>query len=428
MRYYGTRMDPSLNITGEDRTYGKEPPKYIRTFAQDMEILKKGGVPSITHVARPGETLQGPLQLGNDDAAAPRAKEEQFVVKEAAPLKPMVAARTFPLADVPNVPAVSSPKPLSSPLVPPTPKPPPPPKIAEKIEPLPTISVAAPTSEKPRVVSPIHTYVGDFAERMKQTNASRTSILAAEQDRKDRPPPEPVQPAQKKGMSPWLFIVPGMLLLIGGAGGLVYAYLQNSKPSDTTMHVPRTARIFADQYTPVSGVGLTLTQSILSTMQQKSLGEHRVRVLTLSGTSTSQGVFNALNLPAPGLLKRNIKDSDSMAGVMTDNGIQTVFFILSVTSYRDTFAGMLSWEKKMPYDLGLLYPSAPVVPSASIDASSTPPTGFKDVVVANHDARAYVDSLGQTTLIYGYWDQKTLLIARNESVFAELINRLASAR
>jgi hypothetical protein len=135
-----------------------------------------------------------------------------------------------------------------------------------------------------------------------------------------------------------------------------------------------------------------------------------------------------------------------MAGVINVAGNQSTFFILSSASYSETFSGMLSWESTMPHDLSTLFPAypAPVVPVATSTATSTTTktatttskttitvpvfiAGFRDEVVNNHDTRVYRDAQKRSVLIYGYWDQKTLVIARDEAAFTEILKRLAAA-
>jgi hypothetical protein len=132
-----------------------------------------------------------------------------------------------------------------------------------------------------------------------------------------------------------------------------------------------------------------------------------------------------------------------MMGLVNAGGAQTPFFILSVDSYPDTFAGMLAWEPRMQHDLAPLFPlnaSATFLApesetaTATTTATSTPTpqaspfTGtFRDEVVSNHDVRVYRDIGEQSVLLYGYWDKKTLVIARDPAAFTEILRRLATS-
>jgi len=105
---------------------------------------------------------------------------------------------------------------------------------------------------------------------------------------------------------------------------------------------------------------------------------------------------------------------------------------------------MLAWEPLMLRDLTRLFPSYPaaVVAAPVVVATSSPQTApvpvpvttpasvaaFYDTTIANHDARVYHDTAGRTLLLYGYWDQKTLIIARDTAAFTEIVRRLATSR
>lgn len=356
---------------------GNAPKKYIRTYAADLAAAQSEGTPAA--------------------AAAP----------EAPPL----------------------------PVQPPVPQPPPPP---------PQAAAAAPQPE----VSPLHTFSGDFSDLVKERNASQATILAAEQDAPTRAP-ELYKPKERGNL---LYIIGGVALLLIGGGGALYSYLVFVSKTAPIMLAPTvSAPIFVDDRQQVTGTGTVLTQAIEQSVAS-TLGVNSVRLLytpeSVSGTST---VFAALNLPAPGTLLRNISSTGGMAGVVNVSGTQSPFFILSVTSYSDTFAGMLYWEPNMTKDLAALFPPyqdrTPILPPAATTtatttpkntktapATTTPPVpvapiaGFRDEVIASHDVRVYRDANSRAVLVYGYWNQSTLIIARDSAAFAEIINRLATSR
>ena len=193
----------------------------------------------------------------------------------------------------------------------------------------------------------------------------------------------------------------------------------------------------------------TSPKEILQAIEQsvmRQLAPHTVRLLyTDLATTTGASVFSALQLPAPGALLRNVDAAYSMAGIVNveDPSIslgvnsQSPFFILSVASYGDTFAGMLSWEPTMPRDLRALFPLYPQLPVSTVSTSSPQTTAtstpvfilsFRDEVVHNHDVRIYRDADGQSVFLYGYWNQTTLIIARDPAAFIEILGRLATTR
>ncbi len=346
--------------------------KYIRTFAGDMETVKKGGTPNLK-----------PLPSSE-------------VTEDVVPLS------------TPTPESISLP---ATPILPPT--------LAGHL----SVPMEVTSSPKP---SPLETYSGDFSDQLKKSNASTATVLAVEQDSLRGAPTISVKEPRSQG-GVW-YVVGGIALLVIGAVGAYYAYTQylvKSAPVIITLVV--SAPIFVDQSEEISGTGAFLAQAILGSLA-RPLASGAVRFLYRPLiTSADESIFVALQLPAPDMLLRNITTAGSMAGtIKTDNA--SPFFIISVTSYTDTFAAMLAWEPRMPRDLGTLYPPKSGSPLAG-SATSTPVAFiFYDEVIANHDARVYRDSSDAEQIVYGYWNQHTLVITRDAQSFAEIISRLATSR
>jgi hypothetical protein len=185
-----------------------------------------------------------------------------------------------------------------------------------------------------------------------------------------------------------------------------------------------------------------------------------VRVLYLTEASTTPKgpttialsggrLIGALQLSAPDILLRNIAD-ESTVGIVHKGPESRAFFIIKVLSYERTFAGMLQWESTMASSLSLLYPAYPdtaiaapviatttkVVNGKKVVVTTTTPAAptvvtaphFVDEVASNHDVRALKDGQGRTILLYGYKDKETLVLARDEAAFGELLNRLSATK
>ncbi len=434
---------PSDSTTPEPKKGGEggaAPTRYIRTFAGDMETLQAGGTPDLAPY-EPGkepkpipefvpepppqpEPVAAPAPPPEPPAPRPPAPERVVIHEDISVEAP--AERTDlglgrgEIRPTPNAEArlvESSTLPPKAPEPVPAPPPPPPPAPA------------------PRGPTPIHTYAEDFSERIQSTNASHASVLAAEEDARTSIP-ESEAPRRSGSV---LAIIGGVVLLLLAAGGLAYAYLRFSANTMPVVITPTvTAPIFVDEREEVKGSGAALAQAVAASAE-RTLPSGQMRLLYLS-TSTSpsagENVFLSLALPAPDILTRNVNADGGMAGIIADGSVEAPFFILSVQSYGDTFSGMLSWEKTMPGDLALFYPPASM-PVATSTATSTAPVatstplraaGFTDEVIANHDARVYRDATGRADLVYGYWDQHTLVIAPSEDAFAAILSRLATSR
>lgn len=296
--------------------------------------------------------------------------------------------------------------------------------------------------EKPETV-PLETYEGDFLDRVRETRASTATVLAAEQD--ESPRAREQAPPEKISRKNLFYGIAGGALIIAGIVGAYFAYTRYLAASAPLVLAPSAAApIFVDEREAVSGAGLALIQAIGQSVK-RPLASGGVRLLYLEA-ATSTAVFSALRLSAPGALLRNIVIAESMAGVVNPapgsafgtGGVQSPFFILSVATFGDTFAGMLAWETAMPRDLIRLFPPFTLGLAGQFSATSTSATStplappvmpaFRDEVVANHDVRVYRDAGGKSVMLYGYWNQTTLVIARDPSAFTEIIGRLATSR
>lgn len=303
----------------------------------------------------------------------------------------------------------------------------------------------APVAQAP---SPIHTYTSDFADRVDASGATAFSVLAAQQDAAPRSLPVI---AAKRSRLPIILSIAGVILIALGGAGAFYAYSVTHKPPVQVIAGVASLISFDDK-AELSGAGSALMSQIAQSAAT-ALPEGEVRVLyTATATTTAAGTNSipntggalvaALMLPAPDILLRNIAPA-STVGIVDAQNETRAFFILQVTSYDATFRGMLSWESTMARDLSMLYPAFPAgsAQAGSADAGTSTSTSavviapsasaaagqFSDEIVSNHDVRALKDAAGRTLMLYGYYDESTLVIARNEAAFAELLGRLGSS-
>jgi len=417
-------LDTYVNKKGSTPTPSPTPPE------EDREaVLARLKAKLNTHVPPPSAPTP-PVSSEKIEAPLPAATPAPvFMAPPEPPVNPMPPLYREPIEDVP------APVQLAARTVAPTPPPP--------------FKVDAPVS--------FHSYGTDFNDRVDTHSASAFSVLAAEQD--VAPSSRPVPTKSRMSFVPVLAGI--VLLVLAGAGSYVaYRYIgARTTVPVLTFQVP--SLIVADEYKKISGTGPDLMRSLaivanemlingnalVTYVEQPATGDPGV----LAGSPAPGGVLiKELSLPAPDLLLRNITDA-STVGVIREGGDTRAFFVLRVSSYERTFAGMLTWEPLMERDLGLLYPlyaSAPT-PEPTIDlttassteavASSTPvaepvstlPTSrvrFEDAIVANRDVRILRDTSGRSLLLYGYADKETLIIARNEASFAALITRLSPSQ
>lgn len=379
------------------------PGKYIRTFAGDIQTLKEGGIPDFAPFV-PSST---------------ESKDLSIATPSIPPFSPLPIPAPAPVVDPVQKSIPESP-----------------------LAPQSTVPGALPVS-----ATLLKTYEGDFSQQMQDTHSSTATVLAAEQDSATGAPQTPPQKSSPHGL---LFGIAGSLLLIVSGIGVYVAYTKYLEKTLVIFAPVVSAPIFVDEREQLSGTGLGLSQAFEQSVD-RMIAVGAVRLLYLeNSTTTPDSVFSALRLPASDILLRNVNVAGSMAGVVNTDGRQSPFFILSVDSYSETFAGMLQWEPQLPQDFKQIFPPYPtpilttlatstVATSTTKTAKSpakatiTPsipkvPVTFVDEIVANHDVRIYRDTAGQSILLYGYWNQTTLVIARDPAAFNEILQRLATSR
>lgn len=310
-----------------------------------------------------------------------------------------------------------------------------------------------PVRTKDDVLSPLHTFKTDFAEKVGREHASKITVLAAEGNAR----PARVKPVQKPLNVNSIAIAVGAVLIIGGGASIFLAvkFANTSPPVPANSAAP--SLIFADTTKELTGTGRELMQALADTATQPLPDKGILVTFITDSTTTPKGVtsttplpggalIRAMQLEAPDILLRNM-DESSTVGVIRAGSETRPFFVLRVSSYERTFAGMLAWESSMAHDLGTIYPpyqNSPFVAqqnASSIAATSsvpkgttiiipppTAPLGFSDEVVANHDVRVLYDAQRRVIVLYGYRDKNTLIIARDRAAFAALLDRLSSTR
>ena len=273
--------------------------------------------------------------------------------------------------------------------------------------------------------SNLHTFKSDFADHIDAQKASTFSVLAAQSDAREvrANAPQPVVLKTKRSRVP--LVIGGIALVVFGTGiiGGAYWFVALRLPAvSAPFTVP--SLIFADEKVEISGTGPALAQAIKEVAQQASVNGNIIVTYVVATDNGKTGIIHApqpggpvirqIFAGAPDILLRNITDA-STVGVIDAADTNAPFFILDVSSYERTFAGMLGWESSIAEDLASLYPSYG-------DAAQ-----FVDAAVANHDVRALKDSSGRTILLYGYRDKHTLIIARDEAAFTAILVRMSAA-
>lgn len=414
---------------------------HVRSFAKDLEFLKgdkkqnmqfttAAPTPAVLPPAQPPKPVEEKKPVPVPPPAPKAPEPPPPPVQPSAPPPPApelpkdtakedllarLRAKVSALHEKENAPAVP---------VPPAPQAP--------TEPAPPI----PLTKTPAAGAPIHTYKSDFAEYIDKKSANVFSVLAAEKDSTE----VPAEVLKKKDKPNVAFIIGGMLILLGIVGTYAaYRWSHDLSLIPTQQAVP--SLVFADDKKELAGTGDELLSQLAAAAEQPLPSGNVLITYVSTATTDDKGaivrfpaaggvLIRDLELPAPEILLRNVLD-ESTVGIIHAGEDTRAFFIFRVSSFERTFAGMLEWERKIGTDLAPLYPlyQDPVQEvGTSTPPAASPAPAFVDDVVANHDVRALRDHKNRTILIYGYRDKETLIIARDENAFAQLVERLAATR
>lgn len=408
---------------------------YIRTYAKDLAAAKAN--PHLEPEKSKSEPSPKEEPAKEPEQQAPESSVD--AAREAVLARLRSSAQQAPAAPVPP-PTFAEPIEAVVPRIPviqkeaaPVPPPPPPPPLPPPPAPAP----AAPPPPKPPIQpegpSALHTYSTDFSDKLDREGASTFSVLAAEGNTaRQEPAPVRTYRSRNRVVTQVAF---GVLVAVLASAGVYGIYLLVTG-KDTPILTQAPSLVFADERRELTGPDF---MNDLAALSRESLVAGTVLVTYIAHDVAGDdglmrepqpggALLQALDLGAPDILLRNT-DPLSTVGIIHAEGETRPFFVLRVTSFERTFAGMLAWEADMADDLAPIYPPGP---AAATSASSTATTTaaaplqprFRDEVVENHDVRVLRDESGRSRILYGYRDKTTLIIARNEAAYLELVRRL----
>jgi len=290
--------------------------------------------------------------------------------------------------------------------------------------------------------SSIRTYEADVERVLKSKNESVSSMVLAEQKRREEESKK-IQNLEKKKTSSNLRFWPILLasiLVIGGIGAITYSFLLKPGASPEVREPLPEPIIFSNQELILETDTLKKREIIISLGEIRreykgSLGSILNVFVTLGQQEnrkvlSSTEFLNRIDANAPSSLIRNLSPL-MMYGVHSFSG-NPGFFIFKVKSFEPVFAKMLDWERDMFSDLGEILYENPNETLFGVSTSTERSVGnivpFTDLVIKNKDARVLKNNEGNIVLLYAFPDRETLIITTNPSTFNEILNRLTAAR
>lgn len=252
----------------------------------------------------------------------------------------------------------------------------------------------------------LRSYQGDMAEFIKEKNESVVSVAVKEKKREEERREESPKIVLKSKPSSlnlnFTIIFLSIFLLIGGGAVSLYIYqFINRAPEPEVVDQPEILETNnAVTLANVNKNTLTLELNKMSTTPGISLA----KIANLSGQpiKNSTELFEFLEIPETFSIRRTLEDQ-FMLGTISQNNISASFLIIKVEDFGRAFASMLDWEATMLTDLKFL--------TTVVDSSGK--FAWKDLIIKNKDARAFIDERGNAQIVYTFLDRNTILITNN---------------
>jgi hypothetical protein len=343
------------------------------------------------------------------DAQAP-----QPVVPPAQPVTPPPAQPIPPAAPV-------TPTPAPQPITPPAPAAPSTTPLGQDsaLREVPVGDVLG--GETPR----IHTFADDVKRALSQDHMSISKIAMEEQKRRDRLMQTNEVSARNPRNLALLFV--SLILLLGGGGTIWYFMTQVGEEKVPTITDDKRIHVTYD-----SRIDLSFDNTTRSTISEDIA---RISTQPLTNDTITAIVYRkefdlvdprlfllTLQSRAPESLVRSL-DSQFMLGIYSSK-VNAPFLLIKSSSYETAYSGMLAWEKDLAVDMdGIIYRKVQALP----DGTGTLPSNsgqYVDRVIANRDARAYVDVTGRMLFYYAFVTNDLIIIAQNDAALSEVISRV----
>lgn len=276
-----------------------------------------------------------------------------------------------------------------------------------------------------KVVKPLRTYERDIAESLRNKDASQASIHLEERRSEEKKKPK----AKIKKPFPFKkLLTVGIVLVMLAAGGLMIYWLlpiiNSPAPQIAAPQIDSLVRSDSIKTFDVEGKSREEILSFVRETFQNSLPAENPRLVQIQFTnadslSKTQGIrseilFDLLAPEAPAVLKRALGYKASYGFLAESSSTTSPFLITELESFENAFASMLSWEKTIEKDFSRLISDLSEVPTER---------NFEDIVIRNKDVRILKSAEGESSILYSFLDKNTLLIAQNERIFREILDR-----
>ncbi len=265
-------------------------------------------------------------------------------------------------------------------------------------------------------IKSLRTYQGDVEEAMAKNKYSATTILVAEQRKREDSPRLTQKPANLETRNKF-FTVLGISLLF--LGGIVVSAVYYVKTNEEVVIERKTKTIIEFSVEKNISVSSSTKDSLISRIisEKNSWKEVVNSVLYLnlkdSGNNPEkiERVLSLITPNIPSSLLRSFEDKYMFGVISYDTN--ELFIILTTKDYASAYSGMLRWEKDMATDFEKIF-----------DVTKNTGTSselFIDEAIRNKDLRVLRGVDKKTKLVYSFVDKNTLVITKNENIFNAIL-------
>ncbi len=295
----------------------------------------------------------------------------------------------------------------------------------EAVEPAPVVEKSS--------LKQIRTFEGDVAEAIRKQNESLISIQRKEEAKRDAVKTLSPNSASSEHHFSWKPLVMAIftIIFIGGGGyGAYYALTTyQEKTALPIVNAPKNQFLGVGKMTELDASTIS-RQAIIDKIQnirsESREGDSLDQIQFKRGVEPTSELLDfadlltRLNSHAPNPLVRAF-DPLFMFGVLGSNPSHSLL-IVKLKSFENAFPGMLEWEPRLVEDMLPLFIDAQELDSVATNSV------FKDKTIQNHDTRVLRNSYNQIVLIYGFFDNNTLIMTDNENTFRTIVNRLQAEK
>lgn len=271
-------------------------------------------------------------------------------------------------------------------------------------------------------IKSLRTYQGDVEEAMSKNKYSATTILVAEQKRREEAPaPRVVEKPINLEVRNKFFTVVGISIVLISI--LIVSAVYYVRANEQVVIEKQTKAIIDFVEEKKLPIASSTRDSLISAivLEKNSFKKPANSVLyinTLTNEVEPVEVQKVISLLAPNMLPSLARSfsGEYMLGIFSFDSTEP-FIILKTEDYASSYAGMLKWEKDMINDLGKLF---------GIPAGTS--SVFEDEAIRNKDLRIVKDAENKTVLTYSFLDKNTLVITKNENIFNAILAKYLTSK